>query len=153
MAARLPRRRHDPDSRQDLRLTIVLDIVRTRKVDPLVDRVLLLRPGVLDLDPLHMDRNARKEAVGAVMVEVHVRDEHVRDALDDLVRQRVHGRLKDLVELGCRLDHPGVDEDEPVGMLDRVRKARPGGPVDHELTRQVDPDIVTPEHDSSIWRR
>ena len=131
---------------------VVLDVVRAGEVDPLADRVVVLRPRVLELDPLHVDRDARKEPVGAVMVEVHVRDDHVRDALDELVRQRVHGRMKVLVELGRRLDHPGVDEDEPVRMLDRVREAGPGGAVDHELARQVDADIVTLEHGLSIWR-
>jgi len=99
----------------------VLDVVRAREVDPLADRVVVQCPRVLELDPLHVDGKARKEPVGAVMVEVHVRDDHVLDAPDDLVRQRVDGRLEVLVELRRRLDHPGVDEHEPVRMLDRVR--------------------------------
>ena len=65
-----------------------------------------------------------KEAVAADVVEVHVRDHDVRDAVDELLRKRVRRRLPLLVELRRRVDHPGVDEDEPVRVVDRMDEAR-----------------------------
>jgi len=41
MSGRVSRRRQEPDARQDLRLAVVLDVRRARKVDPLPRRVIV----------------------------------------------------------------------------------------------------------------
>ena len=133
----------------------------------------MLRASVGELAPLHVDRNAWEEPVAAAVVEVEVRVDDHRDAAHQLVRQAMRRRLP-VVELGPRVDHSGVDEDEPAcrrrrgvrpggaacasdapsqWMVDRVHETRPGHAVHHDLATQVDPDIVTAQHDASIWLR
>ena len=48
-----------------------------------------------------------------------------------------------LLDRRRRVDHPCVDEDEPVGMLDRVGEARQAVTVEHHFARQVPTDVVT----------
>ena len=94
-----------------------------------------------------MDRDAREEPVAAAVVEVEVRVDDDRDATHELVRERVQVPLLAVVfDRRRRVDHPRVDEDEPVGMLDRV--GEPGQAVTGEehFARQVPTDIVTAEH-------
>jgi hypothetical protein len=100
-----------------------------------------------------VDRDAREEPVAAAVVEVEVRVDDDRDATHELVRERVRVPLLAVVfDRRCRVDHPRVDEDEPVGMLDRV--GEPGQAVTGEehFARQVPTDIVAAEHglDSSL---
>src|SRR4029079_18901321 len=52
MSGGVSRRRHEPDARQDLRLAVVLDVRRARKVDPLPHRVGVLRSAVHELAAL-----------------------------------------------------------------------------------------------------
>src|SRR3954467_11159630 len=100
-----------------------------------------------------MDRQAGEEAVAAAVIEVKMRVDHDRDAAHEFPRQRVRRRVPLLVQLGRRVDHPVVDEDEPIRMFDRVDEAGPCGAVEDSCTAEVDADIVTTEHGPSIWRR
>jgi len=125
MSGRVSRRRQEPDARKDLRLAVVLDVRRARKIDPLPQRVVVVRPGVRELAPLHVDRHAREQPVAAAVVEVEVRVDDERDATHELVRERVRVPLLAVpVDFRRRVDQPRVDEDEPVGMLDRVGEPR-----------------------------
>ena len=45
-----------------------------------------------------------------------------------------------------RVDHPRIDEDEPVGMLDRIGEAGQAVTGEDHFARQVPTDIVTAEH-------
>jgi hypothetical protein len=94
-----------------------------------------------------VDRDAREEPVAAAVVEVEVRVDDDRDATHELVRERVRVPLLAVVfDRRRRVDHPRVDEDEPVGMRDRV--GEPGQAVTGEehFARQVPTDIVAAEH-------
>jgi hypothetical protein len=94
-----------------------------------------------------VDRDAREEPVAAAVVEVEVRVDDNRDATHELVRERVRvPLLAVLLDHRRRVDHPRVDEDEPVGMLDRVGEARQAVTVEDHFARQVPTDIVTAEH-------
>ena len=104
-------------------------------------------PRVRELASLHVDRDAREEPVAAAVVEVEVRVDDDRDATHELVRERVRVPLLPVVfDRRRRVDHPRVDEDEPVGMLDRV--GEPGQAVTGEehFARQVPTDVVMAEH-------
>jgi hypothetical protein len=94
-----------------------------------------------------VDRDAREEPVAAAVVEVEVRVDDDRDATHELVRERVRVPLLAVVfDRRRRVDHPRVDEDEPVGMLDRVGEARQAVTGEEHFARQVPTDIVTAEH-------
>ena len=144
-------RRQDPDARQDLRLAVVLDVRRARKVDPLPHRVgssvrasassrrctWIGRPGKRRLPP-------QWSKWRCVLTTTATR-------LTSSVRERVRvPLLAVLFDRRRRVDHPRVDEDEPVGMLDRV--GEPGQAVTGEdhFARQVPTDIVTAEHGGRI---
>ena len=62
VAAVSPGRRQEPDARQDLRLAVVLDVVRAVEVDPVADGVVVARTRVLELAGLYVDRHARERA-------------------------------------------------------------------------------------------
>ena len=67
------------------------------------------------------------------MVEVEVRVDDDREATHELVRERVRvPLLVVLVERRRRVDHPRVDEDEPVG-LDRPRRPPADGTARGEV--------------------
>src|SRR6476661_10620669 len=85
MSGRVSRRREEPDAGQDLRLAVVLDVRRARKVDPLPHRVVVLGPRVCELASLYVDRGAREEPVATAVVEVEVRVDDDRDATHELV--------------------------------------------------------------------
>ena len=57
------------------------------------------------------------------MVEVEVRVDDDRDPAHELVRQRVRPRLP-VRDRRVRVDHPGVDEHEPIRVRDRVHEDR-----------------------------
>jgi hypothetical protein len=94
-----------------------------------------------------VDRDAREEAVAAAVVGMEVRVDDNRDAIHQLVGQRVRVPLPlllgVLVERRRRVDHPRVDEDEPVGMLDRVGESGQAVTFEDVLARQVPTDVVT----------
>ena len=87
MPGRVARRGHEPDTREDLRLAVVLDVGRALELDPLGDRV-VVRPGGLALGALHVDRNAREQPVAAAVVEVQVRVDHAEHVARDQIRRR-----------------------------------------------------------------
>jgi hypothetical protein len=60
---RVARCRHEAHPRQDLRLSVVLDVCGALEVDPLADRVVVLGARVGELAPLDVDRDAGKEAL------------------------------------------------------------------------------------------
>ena len=70
------------------------------------------------------------------------------DATHKLVRERVRVPLLAVV-LDCRrrVDQPRVDEDEPVGVLDRVGEPEQAVTGEDHFARQVPTDVVTAEHD------
>ncbi len=78
-------------------------------------------------------------------MEVRVDDE--RDATHELVSERVRvPLLAVLFDRRRRVDHPRVDEDEPVGMLDRVGEPRQAVIGEDDFARQMPTNIVTAEH-------
>src|SRR5262249_35597125 len=85
----------------------------------------------------------REEPVAAAVAEVQVRVDDDRDAADELVGQPLRSRRPLGVELGGRVDHPRVDEDEPVRMVDRVDEARPAATGEHDVTAMVHLDHVS----------
>ena len=111
-------RRQQPDAGEHVRLAVVLDVGRTREVDPFV---WVMRPW--QLESLDVDRHAGKQAVAAAVVEVKVGVDDAHDVSGDVLRHR-HRRAF-LVQLRCRVEHAGVDEDDAVGVLDRVRHGSP----------------------------
>jgi hypothetical protein len=65
----------------------------------------------------------------------------------ELIRERVRVPLLAVVfDRRRRVDHPRVDEDEPVGMLDRVGEARQAVTLEDHFARQVPTDVVMAEH-------
>ncbi len=114
---RVAGRRQQPDAGERLRLAVVLDVGRTREVDPFV-RVMRR----LQLEPLDVDRHAGKQAVAAAVVEVKVGVDDAHDLSGDVLRHR--HRLAFLVQLRRQVEHAGVDEDDAFGVLDRVHVDR-----------------------------
>jgi hypothetical protein len=81
------------------------------------------------------------------VVEVEMRIDDDRDATHEIVRERVRvPLLAVLLDRRRRVDHPRVDQDEPVGMLDRVREPGQAVTVEDHFARQVPTDFVTAEH-------
>jgi hypothetical protein len=94
-----------------------------------------------------VDRDAGEEPVAPAVVEVEVRVDDDRDATHKLVRERVRVPLLAVVlDRRRRVDHPRVDEDKPVGMLDRLGEARQAVILEDHFARQMPTDIVTAEH-------
>jgi hypothetical protein len=72
----------------------------------------------------------------------------------ELVRERVRVPLLAVVfDRRRRVDHPRVDEDEPVGMRDRVGEPGPAVTGEEQFARQVPTDIVTVEHSLGLLSR
>ena len=92
-----------------------------------------------------MDRHAGEEPVAAAVVEVEVRVDDGRDTTYELVRQRVRPRVPVSSSRRMGVDHPRVDEHEPVGVLDRVDEHRDEASSAHHLRGQQRPDIVAGE--------
>ena len=100
-----------------------------------------------------MDRDAREEPVAAAVVEMEVRVDDDRGPTHEVVRERVRvPLLAVLFDRRRHVDHPRVDEDKPVGMLDRVGEPRQAVTGEEHFACQVPPDIVAAEHglDSSL---
>ena len=122
MSRRVAGRRQDAHAVRDLGLALVLDVRRALELHPLRDReVRLARCHALDA--LHVDRGADEEPVPAAVVEVQVRVDHADDVARDLRGVEADAPLG--VELRRRVDHAGVDEDAPLGMIDHVDAVRP----------------------------
>src|SRR5205085_3607924 len=95
------------------------------------------RTRVRELARLDVDRHAWEEAVAAAVVKMQVSVDDGGDVAGDVlgVRRRAH-----IVDLGPRVDHPGVDEHEPVRVVDRPDEHGQALAVDEELCREVGVD-------------
>ena len=104
-----------------LRLAVAIDVRRAGKsTDSRTVKPYFVRASASSRR-CSVDRDAREEPVAAAVVEVEVRVDDDRDAPHELVRERVRVPLLAVVfDRRRRVDRPRVDEDEPVGMLDRV---------------------------------
>src|SRR3954469_446913 len=129
MPRRVARRGQDTDARKDLGLAIVLHVGRAVELDPLLEVAGRLRRGALG--SLHVDRHAREEPVAAAVVEVQVRVDHARDIARDRLRAEPDAPL--LLQLGRRVDHPGVDQHAALRVLDDVKRVRPALALDEHV--------------------
>ena len=72
-AARVARRRDEAETGQQLELAVDRLVAHAGRLDPLADRVVVLRARVLELLPLNVNRPSAEEVVAAAVVEVQVR--------------------------------------------------------------------------------
>src|SRR5437868_4110497 len=117
----------------------MLDIRCAVEVDPFTDRVVVERTRVRELARLDVDRHAREEAVAAAVVEMQVGVDDGGDVAGDVLGVRCRAQI---VDLGPRVDHPGVDEHEPLRVVDRPDEHGQALAVDEELCREVRADHV-----------
>src|SRR6266542_3859902 len=69
-AARVARRRDEAEPGQQLELAVDRLVAHARRVDPLADRVVVLRARVLELLPLNVNRPSGERVVAAAVVKV-----------------------------------------------------------------------------------
>ena len=125
MACRVPRRRHDPDTRDQLDLAVDFLIRRVREVDQLGDRVLGL-PSAGQLCRLHHNRTACEGRIAPTVIEVQVAVDHPADITDRSVGvvQRLGQRSpsRSVVPLGLcvGLSEAGVKQQGPRRMSNEV---------------------------------
>src|SRR5205085_8667436 len=72
-AARVARRWYEAEPGQQLELAVDGLVAHARRVDPLADRVVVLRARVLELLPLHVNRTSGEQMVAAAAVDMQVR--------------------------------------------------------------------------------
>ena len=120
---------HDTHAREDLGLAVVLDVVRPLELDPLHE--VAGRARGFELGTLHVDRYSREQPVAAAVVEVQVRVDHAQHLARDHVRIEPDAPL--LVQLGRRVDHPGIDEHAPVRVVDDVKAVRPALALEEDV--------------------
>ena len=125
-AARVARRRDEPEPGQQLELAVDRHVLHAGRLDPLADRVVVLAARVVELPALDVDRPAGEQVVAAAVVEVQVRVD------DDVDAGEVEGLLAQWNEPGIhvghrwvQLRHAGVDQHARVGMVDDVHVDRP----------------------------
>src|SRR2546430_1139675 len=115
----MARRREDADPVDDLAVSVHRLVSRSRKVDPVDDRVALTQ-GEIELGLLNMDRHARKGSVLAAVVEVqmavHDRAHPVGIELgaDQSVADIADARPVVLIHPWAAFANPRIDEDDPV---------------------------------------
>src|SRR5205823_4476912 len=133
-AARVARRRYEAEPGQQLELAVDRLVAHAGRLDPLADRVVVLRARVLELLPLNVNRPSGEEVVAAAVVEVQVRVD------DDVDAGEVEGLLAQWDEAGVKvghlwvqLRHAGVDQDSGGGMVDDVDVDRPALAFDEQL--------------------
>src|SRR4051812_24213086 len=80
--ARVARRRNEAEPGQQLELAVDRLVGHARRVDPLADRVVVLRARVLELLSLNVDWASGEQVVAAAVVEVQVRVDHDVDPAD-----------------------------------------------------------------------
>jgi hypothetical protein len=82
-----------------------------RRVDPLADRVVVLRARVLELLPLSVNRPSGEQVVAAAVVKVQVRVDDDLDAgeVERMLAQRDQPRVH-VGHLRAQLRHAGVDQ-------------------------------------------
>src|SRR5438034_9496141 len=83
--------------------------------------------------------HAREEAVATAVVEMQVGVDDGGDVAGDVLGVR---RRAQIVDLGPRVDHPGVDEHEPLRVVDRPDEHGQALALDEELCREVRADHV-----------
>jgi hypothetical protein len=128
------RRRDEAEPGQQLELAVDRLVAHAGRVDPLADRVVVLRARVLELLPLNVNRPSGEEVVAAAVVEVQVRVD------DDVDAGEVEGLLAQWDEAGVHVGHlrvqlryAGVDQDSGGGMVDDVDVDRPALALDEQL--------------------
>ena len=126
--------RDEPNSRQQLELTVDGDVLQIGCVDPVADRVVLLVPGVLELLALHVDRRAGEEDVAAAVVEVQMGVDHDVDA-GEVELLRAQGTQAG-IEVGherVQLGHARVDQHARLGVVDDVHVDRHPPALDEQV--------------------
>src|ERR687888_663130 len=79
-AARVARRRDESEPGKQLELAVDRHVAHAGRLDPLANRVVVLRARVVELPTLDVDRPAGEELVAAAVVEVQVRVDDDVDA-------------------------------------------------------------------------
>src|SRR5436853_3865847 len=98
-AARVARRRHEAEPAQQLELAVDRLVAYAGRLDPLADRVVVLRARVLELLPLNVNRPSGEQVVAAAVVEVQVRVD------DDVDAGEVERLLGQWDEAGVNVGH------------------------------------------------
>src|SRR3954452_4807607 len=165
--ARVARRRYEAEPWQQLELAVDRLVVHARRIDPLADRVFVLRARVLELLPLNIDRASGEQMVAAAVVEVQVRVDDDVDAgeVEGVLAQRDQTRVH-VGHLRPQLRHAGVDQHAGVGMVDDVDADRPALALDEQLGDEQRrdrgrrhspilpaPATCLPSRLSLLWRR
>ena len=109
--------------------------------------------GGLELDALHVGREAGEATVPAAVVEMQVRVDHRNHSTE--IRPRQEDRRPLLVELGRRVDHPRVDEDRPFRAVDCPAVHRPELALDGHVAEMERPNGVQSTYtgSSAVTRR
>ncbi len=153
-AARVARRRDEAEPGQQLELAVDRLVARAGRLDPLADRVVVLRARVLELLPLNVHRPSGEEVVAAAVVEVQVRVDDDVDAgeVERLLAQWDEAGVK-VGHLRVQLRHAGVDQDSGGGMVDDVDADRPALALDEQLGHEQRRDRGRRYHQSTSYRR
>src|SRR5205823_3754018 len=136
-AARVARRRDEAEPGQELELAVDRLVAHARRVDPLADRVVVLRARVLELLPLNVNRPSGEQVVAAAVVEMQVRVDDDVDAgeVERLLAQWDEAGVH-VGHLRAQLRHAGVDQHAAVGMVDDMDADRPALALDEQLGHQ-----------------
>jgi hypothetical protein len=123
------------------------------------DRVVLLPMGGIELDLLREDRPVREARVPAAVIEVEVTIHHDADVVrsdaggGEGIVERTTDRMVELLDLFVALGDAGIEQDQPVGVVDQVPThddllAGSRIPVvrDREVAEQDAPDAVEGNH-------
>ena len=125
-APRVARRRDEAEPGQQLELAVDRFVAQAGRIDPLADRVVVLRARVLELLPLNVNRPSGEEVVAAAVVEVQVRVDDDVDACEvEGLRAQRHEAGLEVGHLRPHLRQAGVDQHPGVGMVDEVDVDRP----------------------------
>jgi hypothetical protein len=124
-AARVARRRDEPEPGKRLELAVDRDVPHARRLEPFANGVVVLAARVVQLPTLDVDRLAGEEVVAAAVVEVQVCVD------DDVGAGEVEVLLVQWTEAGIevghrrmQLCHAGVDQHARIGMVDDVHVDR-----------------------------
>src|SRR5205823_9188062 len=136
-AARVARRRYEAEPGQQLELAVDRLVAHAGRLDPLADRVVVLRARVLELLPLNVNWASGEQVVAPAVVEVQVRVDDDVDAgeVERLLAQRDEAGVH-VGHLRAQLRHAGVDQHAGVGMVDDMDADRPAFALDEQLGHQ-----------------
>src|SRR6266511_608138 len=153
-AARVARRRDEAEPGQQLELAVDRLVAHAGRLDPLADRVVVLRARVLELLTLNVNRPSGEEVVAAAVVEVQVRVDDDVDAgeVERLLAQRDEAGVK-VGHLRAQLRHAGVDQHAGGGMVDDVDADRPALALDEQLGHEQRRERVRRYYQSTSYRR